>query len=42
MWDMPCYRWAPAKSEVTVEYYAGIAQVSAIPETVAQFEALTI
>ena len=40
--DTPCYRWVPAKSDVTVEYYAGIAQAPAIPETLAAFDALTI
>jgi hypothetical protein len=42
MWGIPCYRWAPAKSEVAVEYYAGIAQAERMPRSLAEFEALTI
>jgi hypothetical protein len=41
LFGTPCYRWAPARGEVAVEYYAAITQASAIPESLAEFEALT-
>jgi hypothetical protein len=39
LFDAPCYRWLPAKRSLSVEYYAAVMQVSAIPETLVQFEA---
>jgi hypothetical protein len=42
MFDTPGFRWAPAKSEITAEYYAGIAQSAALPSGLAEFDALTI
>ena len=40
LFGAPGYRWLPAKSKLTVDYYAAIAQADAIPETLAEFEAL--
>ena len=39
MFDTPCYRWLPAKSSLSVEYYAAVLKTPAIPETLVQFEA---
>ena len=36
----PAFRWVPAMSSVSVEYYAALVQAPAIPETLEQFEEL--
>jgi hypothetical protein len=38
--DTPCYRWLPARAQLSVEYYAAIGPASAIPETLEEFENL--
>ncbi|HYW46734.1 MAG TPA: hypothetical protein VE959_27960 [Bryobacteraceae bacterium] len=40
LFGTPGYRWLPAKTRLTAEYYAAITQADAIPETLAEFEAL--
>jgi hypothetical protein len=40
LFGTPGYKWLGAKRKLTAEYYAGIAQADAIPETLAAFEDL--
>ncbi len=41
LFGVPCYRWIPAKSKVSIEYHCAIGQASAIPESLKEFEGAT-
>ena len=41
LFGVPCYRWIPAKSKVSIEYHCAIGQASAIPESLEEFEGAT-
>ena len=38
LFGVPCYRWIPAKSKVSIEYHCAVGQASAIPESLEAFE----
>lgn len=38
LFGVPCYRWIPAKSKVSIEYHCAIGRASAIPESLEAFE----
>ena len=40
LFDTPTYRWIPARTHVSVTYYAGLAMADRIPESIAEFESL--
>jgi hypothetical protein len=40
LFGTPCYRWLSAKSKITVNYCAGVAEAPDIPESPEEFEAL--
>ena len=41
LFGVPCYRWIPAKSKLSIEYHCAIGQASAIPESLDAFERAT-
>jgi hypothetical protein len=41
LFGVPCYRWIPAKSKVSIEYHCAIGQASVIPESLEAFERAT-
>jgi hypothetical protein len=41
LFGVPCYRWIPAKSRLSIEYHCAIGQASAIPESLEDFERAT-
>lgn len=38
LFGVPCYRWIPAKSEVSIEYHCAVGQASAVPDSMEAFE----
>jgi len=38
LFGVPCYRWIPAKSGVSIEYHCAIGQASDVPESLEAFE----
>ena len=41
LFNVPCYRWLPAKSSISIEYYCAIGVASAISETLEDFRRTT-
>ncbi|MFL6451153.1 MAG: hypothetical protein ACJ746_26265 [Bryobacteraceae bacterium] len=41
LFGVPCYRWIPAKTRVSIEYHCAIGQASHIPESLDAFEQAT-
>jgi hypothetical protein len=41
LFGVPCYRWIPAKTKVSIAYHCAIGQASAIPESLEAFERAT-
>jgi hypothetical protein len=38
LFGVPCYRWIPAKSKVSIAYHCAVGQASRIPESLGDFE----
>jgi hypothetical protein len=41
LFGVPCYRWIPAKTRLSIEYHCAIGQASAVPESLEDFERAT-